>query len=131
MKGKRRETHYFDWRFNKLLPEPTTINYMNHDIDNHHDQNNDSHVDEGLSSSISSAANKEHYHYYMNFYESEVLNKHPSLITGNIHNDDCDDNDNKLVFVDDDYYGLGDVDDDKHIIVLSKSILNLYSIYLI
>jgi hypothetical protein len=97
MKGKRRETHYFDWRFNKLLPEPTTINYMNHDIDNHHDQNNDSHVDEGLSSS-SSAANKEHYQYYMNFYESEVLNKHPSLITGNIHDDDCDDND-KFTFL--------------------------------
>ena len=46
-KGKRRETHYFDWRWNASLHTP-----------------------------------EEHWNYYMNFYEKELLHKHPSIITG-------------------------------------------------
>lgn len=46
-RGKRRETHYFDWRWN---------------------------------SKLNSA--EEHYSYYMNFYSKDVLDKYPSLTTG-------------------------------------------------
>lgn len=49
VKGKRRETHYFDWRFNHKLGE--------NDI----------------------AA---HRQFYLNFFEGDMLKKHPSLVTG-------------------------------------------------
>lgn len=49
VRGKRRETHYFDWRFNHTIPE--------------------SNVDE-------------HRKQYLKFFESELLKKHPSIVTG-------------------------------------------------
>lgn len=49
LKGKRRETHYFDWRWNTSLP---------------------------------SDSQKLHHEYYLNFFEKEVLKKHPSLTSG-------------------------------------------------
>jgi hypothetical protein len=49
VKGKRRETHYFDWRFNQTI-SPSNI--------------------------------QEHRLYYMNFFEKDLLSRHPSLITG-------------------------------------------------
>jgi hypothetical protein len=49
VKGKRRETHYFDWRFNSQI----------------------------LETNISG-----HRQYYSNFFEKDLLKKHPSLITG-------------------------------------------------
>jgi hypothetical protein len=49
VKGKRRETHYFDWRYNSQILEKDIAG---------------------------------HRQYYMNFFEKEVLKKHPSLITG-------------------------------------------------
>jgi hypothetical protein len=48
-KGKRRETHYFDWRFNNAIPAEDVI---------------------------------AHRQYYLNFYEKELLSRHPSVITG-------------------------------------------------
>ena len=53
VKGKRRETHYFDWRFNHSIKESNIAAY-----------------------------GKAHHEYYMNFYEKEILESHPSLMTG-------------------------------------------------
>jgi hypothetical protein len=47
IKSKRRETHFFDWRWNHSLTQPA-----------------------------------EQLNYYMNFYESSTIHKHPSLLTG-------------------------------------------------
>jgi hypothetical protein len=49
VKSKRRETHYFDWRFNDKIP-----------------------LDDVAA----------HRKYYLNFFEGDVLRKHPSLVTG-------------------------------------------------
>lgn len=47
VKGKRRETHYFDWRWNDKL-----------------------------------TSGAEHHDYYMNFYSKDILERYPSLVTG-------------------------------------------------
>lgn len=48
VRSKRRETHYFDWRYNHKLGENVDAHRL----------------------------------YYLNFYEQELLRKHPSLVTG-------------------------------------------------
>ena len=55
IKGKRRETHYFDWRWNRELAAP---------------------------GAAGDAASLAHHNYYLNFFEQEALKKHPSLQTG-------------------------------------------------
>lgn len=48
-RSKRRETHYFDWRFNRKLPADDT---------------------------------NAHRLFYLKFFEEELLQRHPSIITG-------------------------------------------------
>ena len=69
-KGKRRETHYFDWRFNKQLAIPIK-GLREEDI-----LNNPNMSVEDI------PENKAHLEYYLNFFHVEQLKKHTSLITG-------------------------------------------------
>lgn len=52
--SKRKETHYFDWRWNTKLP----------------------------SSASSREAAQKHYEYYLNFFHKDLLMKCPSVMTG-------------------------------------------------
>lgn len=78
VKGKRRETHYFDWRFNKSLPPPRGLYYNN----NNNCSSSNNTTNNNIMSVEDIPANKAHLDYYLNFYHVEQLKKHTSLITG-------------------------------------------------
>jgi hypothetical protein len=72
-RGKRRETHYFDWRFNHQLGALT-------DDDDGSAGGADGSAAAATAPRATTAA--AHLKYYMNFFHAEALEKHASLVTG-------------------------------------------------
>lgn len=110
LKGKRRETHYFDWRFNHSIGEIpaqfTSVCSNLPDPDGTADSDNGSSMSESVEVKCMMRADdvqeqeqkqpqtkelaypgyqeliQKHRDYYMNFYEAAGLHKHLSLVTG-------------------------------------------------
>lgn len=67
LKGRRRESHYLDWYWNKSVPTPSKG--LEAGL-NHHD-------DEEIRDYYS-----QHYKNYSTFFQIEMLKTHPSLFSG-------------------------------------------------
>ena len=91
VRGKRRETHYFDWRFNHQLPWPATAGTISATSACAAAASNESTAGSELDATMTTAAATDdatvaaaaaHLKYYMNFFYADALEKHISLTTG-------------------------------------------------